>query len=282
MKMKIKILTDTAADFTLAEYKENGVEFIPLIVSFGDIEFYDNVNITADQFYEKLTKNKLSPKSAQITPYRWQEKFEELTSDGSQLLVITLSSKLSNTYQSACQAAATIKNVYVVDGLSATIGQKLLVKLAIKLVNDGKEITEIVDILNEKKKDVRIFALVDTLEYLKRGGRISSAAAIAGNIINLKPIISVIDGEVKMVSKAIGNRRGNKAIMDLVANTNGIDFDLPWGTVYAGSMENLDKFISDCSLLFEGNEIEEVCQIGPTIGTHVGPGAFGISYFEKK
>ena len=279
--MKIKVLTDSSADFTVDEYKEYGVEFIPLIVAFGEQEYYDNQTINANQFYEMLESNKTSPKSAQVTPYRWEEKFKELTEDGSTLLVITLSSKLSNTYQSACQAAAFVDNVYVVDSLSATIGQKLLVKLALNLVAANTPINEIVDILNKKKNDIRIYALVDTLEYLKRGGRISSVQAIAGNIINLKPIISVIDGEVKMVSKAIGNRRGNKAILDLVEKTNGIDYNLPWGCVYAGTMENLDKFISDCPTVFGGHEVSEICQIGPTIGTHVGPGAFGISFFER-
>jgi DegV family protein with EDD domain len=172
-------------------------------------------------------------------------------------------------------------NVHVVDSLGATLTQKLLVLYACQLVEKGLPAPQIIKELNAKKTKIRLYAAVDTLDYLKKGGRVSAAAATVGNILNLKPILSVIDGEVKMVSKAIGNRRANKAILDLVNSTNGINYDLPMGTLYAGDKENLVKFVSDCSKLFNDVDTIDECIIGPTIGTHVGPGAFGIAYFEK-
>lgn len=279
--MSIRILTDSAADFTKEEYKEYGIEFLPLIVSFGEVDYYDNETLDANEFYQKLVSSNALPKTSQITPFRYEEKLEEMTENGDTVIIITLSSKLSGTYKAACNAALEFKNVYVVDSLSATIGQKLLCKYAAMLVKEGLEADEIVARLNEKKHTIRIFAAVDTLDYLKKGGRVSAAVALAGNILNLKPIVSLVNGEVKMVGKAIGNRRANKAITDLVAATAGIDYKLPIGTVYAGDKDNLVKFISDSSHLFASIEGLEQCLIGPTIGTHVGPGAFGIAYFEK-
>lgn len=279
--MSIRILTDTACDFTKEEYKKYGVDYLPLIVSFGEQDYYDNETITAEEFYEKLVSSKDLPRTSQVTPFRYEEKLEELTSNGDSVILITLSSKLSGTYKAACNAAMNFNNVFVVDSLGATITQKLLVLYAVQLVKKGLSVEKIVNELNEKKTKIRLYAAVDTLDYLKKGGRVSAAAATVGNIINLKPIISLIDGEVKMVSKAIGSRRANKAMLDLINTTNGIDFDLPVGTVYAGDKENLTKFLSDCSSVLNGNDNINECIIGPTIGTHVGPGAFGIAYFEN-
>ena len=279
--MSIRILTDTACDFTKEEYAKYGVDYLSLIVSFGEQDYYDNETINPEVFYEKLVSSKDLPRTSQITPFRYEEKLEELTQNGDTVILITLSSKLSGTYKSACTAAKNFENVYVVDSLGATITQKLLVLYASKLVAKGLNANYIVNELNEKKTKIRLFAAVDTLDYLKKGGRVSAAAATVGNIINLKPIISLIDGEVKMVSKAIGSRRANKAMLDLVNATAGIDFDLPIGTVYAGDKENLNKFLSDCSSVLNGAFDINECIIGPTIGTHVGPGAFGIAYFEK-
>lgn len=279
--MSIKILTDTACDLTKEEYVKYGVEYLPLIVSFGETDYFDNETITAEEFYEKLVSNKDLPRTSQITPFRYEEKLEEMTANGDEVIIITLSSKLSGTYRSACNAASNFNNVYVVDSIEATIGQKLLVVLASQLVQKGLSAKEIVEQLNEKKNNIRVIAAVDTLDYLKKGGRVSAAAATVGNIINLKPIIGIVNGEVKMVGKGIGNRRANKAILDIVNQNGQIDFELPFGTVYAGDMENLDKFISDASSLFANVENIDKCIIGPTIGTHVGPGAFGIAYFAK-
>lgn len=279
--MSIRILTDTACDFTKEEYEKYGVDYLPLIVSFGEQDYYDNETITAEEFYEKLVSSKDLPRTSQITPFRYEEKLEELTQNGDTVILITLSSKLSGTYKAACNAAMNFDNVFVVDSLGATVTQKLLVLYAVQLVKKGLPAPQIVKDLNANKTRIKLFAAVDTLDYLKKGGRVSAAAATVGNILNLKPILSIVDGEVKMVSKAIGNRRANKAILDLVNTTTGIDYDLPMGTLYAGDKENLVKLVSDCSKLFEGVENLDECIIGPTIGTHVGPGAFGIAYFEK-
>ena len=277
----IRILTDTACDLTKEEYKKYDIDYLSLLVSFGDKDYYDNETITADEFYEKLVSTTTLPRTSQITPFRYEEKLEELTQNGDSVILITLSSKLSGTYKAACNAALNFENVYVVDSLGATVTQKLLVLYANQLRQKGLEVAEIVNELNDKKTKIRLYAAVDTLDYLKKGGRVSAAAATVGNIINLKPILSVIDGEVKMVSKAIGNRRANKGILDLINATNGIDYELPFSTLYAGDKENLNKLVSDASSLFASVEELDECIIGPTIGTHVGPGAFGIAYFEK-
>ena len=257
---------------------------IPMIITIGEEEYYDGVNISPREFYEKLIESDDLPKTTQINPFRFEEAFSEHTKNGDELLVITISSKLSGTYSSALQAASMFEGkVRVIDSLNAAIGERLLCEYALRLIKEGLTIDELVEKLEIAKTKICLIALVDTLEYLKKGGRISSTVAFAGELISLKPVIGIVNGEVKMIGKAIGSRRGNNLLNRLVENKGGIDFNLPYGTIWSGLDDSiLQKYIKDSASLWE-EHTDNIPKyiLGGTIGTHVGPGAIGVAFFEK-
>ncbi|MDD7735944.1 MAG: DegV family protein [Bacillales bacterium] len=283
--MAIKLLVDSASDISKEEAEKLNISMIPLIITFGQEDFYDGVDILPNQFFEKLIESTTLPKTSQINPFRFEEEFEKLTKNGDELIVIMISSKLSGTYESAIRAKEKFKdNVFVIDSLNACIGERLLCQLALILINENKKSAkEIVDELNIMKTKIRVLALLDTLEYLRKGGRISSLVAFAGEMLSIKPVVAIIEGKVKLVGKARGSKNGKNLLNKLVNESGGIDFSLPYGTVYSG-LDNslLKKYVKDSSSLYQEhtNDIPSY-QIGSTIGTHVGPGAIGVAFFEK-
>lgn len=283
--MNIKILIDSASDISIDEAKELGIDLIPLKVSFGEKEYLDGVDLLPKQFYEKLIETDELPKTSQITPDRFLDSYEKLTSDGSQLLVITISSKLSNTYNSAVLASQEYKDkVFVVDSLNAAVGERLLCEYAIRLIKQGFDMDLILRKLNKAKHRIKLIAVVGTLEYLKNGGRISKTVAFVGEVLSIKPVIAIQDGEVKLVGKARGSKRANNLLNELITSTKGIDFKMPVGAVYTGlSDATLNKYIEDHRFIWEPY-VDEVPKhiVGSTIGTHVGPGALGVAFFEKE
>ncbi len=280
--MSIKIMVDSATDFTQQQAKDLGLLFVPISVTFDGEEYLDGVNLFATEFYKKLESCSLMPQTSLINEYRWSEAFEESTKDGSELIVITISSKLSGTYQTAVDASKKFNGkVFVVDSMNATCGEGILAKYALKLRDEGKTAQEIFNILNDKKKDICVYAVIDTLKYLKKGGRISTATAIIGTTLSIKPIIGVIDGEVKMIGKAIGNKKGNLTLNEIIQNKGGIDFDMPWCYLWSGNdKSNIEKYIKDSRSLVEDREYS-LSILGSTIGTHVGAGAVGLAFFKK-
>ena len=282
--MGIKILIDTASDITVEEANNYRVELIPLIVNIDNKEYFDGIELNAYEFYEKLVESTEIPKTSQITPVRFIEKYQEMVSKGDQIIVITISSKLSGTYSSAVIAAKEFEGqVFVVDSLSATIGMRLLCEFALKLINEGLTIERIIDKLNIEKNKINIIAMVNTLEYLKKGGRISPTVAFAGEVFSIKPVLSLNDGELKMVGKAMGSKKGNNLLNKLIMNKGGIDFDKPYGVIWSGFDDTiLKKYIKDSDYLWKDYTDELPAYIiGSAIGTHVGPGVIGFAFFEK-
>lgn len=282
--MAIKILIDSASDISKQESEKLGVYLMPIIVNFDDEEYFDGVNLLPKKFYEKLIESDVLPKTSQISPYRYEEAFKELTENGDQVIAITLSSKLSGTYESAVQASGKFNGkVFVIDSLSAAIGERLLCQYAQKLIDKNLSATEIVKELNAAKKKLNIIAMVNTLEYLKKGGRISKTVAFAGELLSIKPVIAVIDGEVKLIGKAMGSKKANNLLNTLVQKKGGINFDMPFGVVWSGLDDStLQKYIKDSSHLWESHTSKVPSYIiGSTIGTHVGPGAIGVAFFEN-
>ena len=199
--MNTRIIVDSTADL-MPEYKSR-VSVVPLTVHFGEEEYIDGVTIDHKTFYEKLIESDTLPTTSQATPDAFKKEFEKAKAAGDAAVVITLASKFSGTCQSATIAAADYENVYVVDSASAAMGSGILVELAFRLLDEGKSAQEIANTLEEEKKKIIIVALVDTLEYLKKGGRVSKAVAFAGGVLNIKPVISVIDGEISMLEDDI-------------------------------------------------------------------------------
>lgn len=279
--MKTRIITDSTADLT-SEVSAR-VHTVPLTISFGDVQYIDGVTIDSRSFYEKLVESDVLPTTSQGTPDAFMQQFEKAKQAGEAAVVITLASQFSGTCQSARIAAAEYENIYIVDSGSAAMGSGILVELALRLLDEGKSAEEIARILEEEKKKIVIVALVDTLEYLKRGGRVSKTVAFAGGLLNIKPVLSVKNGEIKLLGSARGSRMGNNLLVQEIAKAGGIDFDRPVLLGYSGISDALlRKYIEDSRHLWEGN-LDEVryTTVGSVIGTHAGPGAVVVAFFQK-
>ena len=279
--MKTRIIVDSTADLA-PEIKER-VHIVPLTVHFGEKEYIDGVTIDHKTFYEKLIESDVLPTTSQATPDAFMKEFEKAKEACEGAVVITLASKFSGTCQSAMIAAAEFENIYIVDSASAAMGSGILVELALRLVDEGKSAEEIAKALDEEKKKIVVVALVDTLEYLKKGGRISKAVAFAGGVLNIKPVLSVIDGEINMLGKARGSKMGNNLLVQEIDKAGGIDFNKPVLLGYSGISDALLlKYIEDSRHIWEGN-LKEVryTSVGSVIGTHVGPGAVVVAFFKN-
>ena len=279
--MTTRIIVDSTADL-VPEIKER-VHIVPLTVHFGDEEYIDGVTIDHETFYNRLIESDVLPTTSQATPNAFMKEFDKIKEAGEEAVVITLASKFSGTYQSAMIAASEYENIYVVDSTSAAMGSGILVELAFKLLDEGKKAAEIALILEEEKKKIVVVALVDTLEYLKKGGRISKAVAFAGGVLNIKPVLSVIDGEINMLGKARGSKMGNNLLVQEIDKAGGIDFTKPVLLGYSGISDALLlKYIEDSRHIWEGN-LNEVryTSVGSVIGTHAGPGAVVVAFFKK-
>lgn len=281
----VKILIDSAADIGCLEAEEMGVTVLPMIVSFGDEEYLDGVNLTPEQFYEKLIESDELPKTSQITPFRFEEAFRAFVEAGDEVVAITISSKLSGTYAGAVQAAEKFRDkVFVVDSLNACVGERLLCEYALRLIGQGKRAKEVAEELTAVRGRVCVMAMLGTLEYLKKGGRISSAVAFAGELLSLKPVVALADGEVKLVGKALGSKRGNNLLNRLIEESGGVDFSMPYGVIWSGmDRSTLDKYVRDSAALWKAEtETLPAHPLGGTIGTHIGPGAVGVAFFAKE
>jgi len=279
--MKTRIIVDSTADL-LPAMKEQ-VHVVPLTVHFGQEEFVDGVTIDHKSFYEKLVETDVHPSTSQATPAAFEKEYEKARDAGEAAVVITLTSKLSGTYQSAVIAAQDYENIYVVDSGSAAIGGGILVEYALRLLKDGFEGKALYEKIEEAKSRIMIVALVDTLEYLKKGGRISKTVAFAGTVLNIKPVLSIVDGQITMLGKARGSKMGNNLLVQEIEKAGGVDFTMPVLLGYTGlSDAMLLKYIEDSKHLWASN-VDEVryTTIGSVIGTHAGPGAVGVAFFRK-
>ena len=279
---KVRIFVDSAADVASAVAEK--VTILPMTVRFGDTEYVDGVTITNREFYEKLIESDELPTTSQIMPHAFAEAYKEALDEGCDVVVITVSSKLSGTYQSACIAKEEVGgNVYVVDSLTAAIGEGVLTEYAVALMEEGKSAKEIAKALEEKREKILVVAMLNTLEYLKKGGRISKTVAFAGEILSIKPVVSIVDGAVSMLGKARGSRQANNLLVKEIEQAGGVDFSMPVLLGYTGLDDTLlKKYVEDSAALWqESREQLNSVIIGSIIGTHAGPGGAGIAYFKK-
>lgn len=279
--MKTRLIIDSTVDL-IPEYRKR-VHTVPLTVRFGDEEFIDGVTIDHKTFYEKLIESDILPTTSQAVPEDFAKEFEKAKNAGEEALVITLSSKLSGTYQSAIIAAEEYDNIYIVDSTSVAMGSGILAELALGMIDEGKNAKEIAHLLEEEKKKIVIIALVDTLEYLKKGGRISKTAAFAGTVLNIKPVLSISDGEIVILGKARGSKMGNNLLVEQIEKSGGIAFDKPILLGYSGISDALlQQYIEDSRHVWEGNLSNiRYTTVGSVIGTHAGPGAIAVAFFRK-
>ena len=281
--MKIRIVVDSTADVP-QEIKEK-LTVVPLNVSFGEETYIDGVTINHHQFYEKLAEGKVLPKTSQPSPDAYAQVYEAAKQAGETLVVLTVSAGISGTHQSAVIAAQDYpENVYVVDTMHVANAFGVLAEYALQLAEKGLGAQEIVDEIVRVREDVELFALVDTLEYLQKGGRISKTVAFAGGLLSLKPLINMKDGVLGMKGKARGSKQGNSLVMKEIEAAGGVDFDKPYLLGYTGlSDELLKKFVSDSASIWEQGEAPvRTVPLCSVVGTHAGPGAVVVAFFRKK
>jgi len=281
MNKKVNIIVDSTADIT-EDVKER-LTVVPLTLRFGDEEYIEGVTIQKKEFYQKLIESDVLPKTSQASPSDFEDVFEKIVAAGESAVVITLSSKLSGTWQSAMIAAREYEDsVYVVDSRNVAIGAAILAKLALRLVDEGMGAREIAERLEKEREKICLIAMLDTLEYLKKGGRISAAAAFAGGVLSIKPVVCIRDGEIVILGKARGSKQGNNLLVSEIRKTGGIDFTKPILLGYTGLDDTLlQKYIEDSKALWEeGISSLETTMIGSVIGTHAGPGAVAVAFFS--
>lgn len=289
--MTVRIIADSAADLSPDYVAEHDITVVPLKTIFPDGEYIQGINLGIEEFYEKLIESTEVPRTSQATPYEFAQVFNEVIAS-EDVVVITISSGLSGTYESARSAAVEFMaepsnegrgRIFVVDSLSVSVGENLIVDRAVALRAEGKSAEEIAATLNEERNQMHLMAALDTLEYLKRGGRISSAAALAGGLLSIKPVIAAVDGEVALIGKARGSKQSNNLLRSKIFEAGGIDFDRPVRLGFTGlSDAMLRKYMRDSRDLYEGHCGDlPVTHIGSVIGTHAGPGAIAIAFFGK-
>lgn len=278
---KIRILTDSGSDIT-APYPEN-LTVIPLTIHFGDEEYQDGVTIDHRTFYEKLTNGNKLPTTSLVSPGVFADAFAQARRQGETVIAIILSGKLSGTYQSAVLAAQEFEHVYVVDSRNATLGEQILVRYALQLVEQGLDARAIVEELERVKPHVNLMGMPDTLEYLHRGGRISKTVALLGGALSIRPVLRLMDGEVVMIGKARGSKNGNNFLIQEV-NKSGVDFTKPLCLGYTGLSDALlRRYIADSTQLWEGKvDTLPISTVGATIGTHLGPDAVVLAFFDSQ
>ncbi len=281
--MAVRIIVDSTAD--LLPHLAQQVKVIPLTIRFGEREFVDGITIDSRKFYEMLVQSDELPTTSQANPAVFGDAFAEAVADGFEVVCITCSAKLSGTHQSAVIAAEDfLGKVFVVDSRTIALGSAILTEYALELVERGLRAEEIAWKLLQKREKVRLIAMLDTLEYLKKGGRISKTVALAGGLLNIKPVVSIEDGEIKMLGKARGSRQGNNLLVQEIQRAGGVDFHKPLLLGYTGlSDELLKKYITDSAELWQGNMEELPVQIvGSVVGTHAGPGAVAVAFFSAE
>jgi DegV family protein with EDD domain len=277
----IKILTDSSSDILQAEAKELGIILIPLTITFEDGKSYlDEVEIKSEEFYSKLATCKKPPFTSQLPLLTIEEEYEKARKEGYTLIAMPLSSKLSGSYHTAVMVKnqGNYDNVHVVDTLATASFLKLLVFEANK-VKDKMSPEKLVQWIEELRQKTRLFAMIDTLEYLRKGGRLNNAQAFIGGLLHFKPCVGVVDGTVTVLSKQIGQAKAIAWIKDKIKNLP-IDYNYPVYYQFTGSSERTMQLIEATSPN-PAEDKKKAFFVGPVVGTHIGPGAMVITYVIK-
>lgn len=280
--MSIKIITDSASDILPSEGERLGVTVVPMRVTIDGKEYLDGVDLTVHEFYSMLASSKELPKTAQPPTEDFKAAFESC-GDDDDIIVITISSALSGTMQAAAIAAAELpdRRIYIVDSQNAVVGQRLLVMRAVQLRNSGMTATEIVEALEREREEIVLLAVVDTLTYLHKGGRLSKAQAVAGGLLGIKPIVTVKDGVLAVLGKERGKGKAFKFLRDTAVGLGPIDRSRPYALAFTKDEDFLIEFRA--AMGEEYAPSDAVCDsIGSAVGTHVGPGAVAVAYFVEK
>jgi len=279
--MSIRIIADSSTD--MISKVRCRVDVLPLSITFDDDEYIDGVDIDHETFYKRLMNEKTLPKTSQAAPAAFAEKYEQAKTAGDDVVVITISSGLSGTYQSAVMAAREYDNVHVIDSRNVTIAAGILVQRAVELVDSGLTAAQVAEQLEGERDNIRLIAMVDSLEYLKRGGRISKTVAFAGGLLNIKPIICMKDGVLEVTGKSRGAKAAFNTLKKNIAEAGGVDFERPILLGYTGLDDSLLRRFINESLDMWGGDAKTVPTsiVGSVVGTHAGPGAVAVAFYTK-
>ena len=278
----VRIITDSSADLEPREYEQLGITCIPLTVFFGDTEYQENVNLSKDLFYELLSQGAF-PKTAQPSPQYLLDLFEEAKEAGDEAIYFSISSAISGTYQTACATKSMVDydGCYVFDSKNATGGLRVLLELAAKLRDAGKTAQEIMEGVAAIQDKIVLYACMDTLEYLYRGGRISQTVYKLGTMAQVKPILRVTEeGAIEVPAKAMGMRKG----MDWLCKRLEVrkpDLNHNFYAMYTGDRSNGLALAEKFRAMGYDIPDEKVINVGAAIGSHVGPNACGMIYVAE-
>lgn len=280
----IRILTDSAADLTLVDRERPGVVVVPLQVVFADGDTaMDGVDITGDAYYERIKREEKLPHTSQPTPDQFIEVFEQAREAGDEVVAVLLSSTLSGTYQCARLAAETCEfdDLWLVDSRTGSQGEALLVREALRLRDEeGRTAEEIAAALEQLKARIRILGIVDSLKHLHKGGRLPAAVALVGGALGIKPVLSVVDGEIKLADTARGRPGALVALFKQIDKMGGVDPRYGYVLLYSdekSAVAPIHRYLHDHLHLTGGR----VAQLGAVIGTHIGPGCAALVFVAQ-
>ncbi len=278
--MAIRIVTDSTSDIPIEQQQSLGIDIVPLSVIFGENKYSDGIELKKEQFYEMLSKSTKLPTTSQVNPDGFEGLFKKYVDAGDDVVGIFISSELSGTYQSAVIAKETVGSdrIFIADSKSATFGLALFVYEAIQQRDSGASAETIYHNLIDLGNRIKFYAVVSTLKYLKMGGRLSSSAAILGGVLHIKPLISIIDGEVKSVARERGQKAAFEWILEKIKN-DVPDTQYPIVAGHANDPALVEEFIAYIAPTIKATP--KVCEIGCVIGTHSGPGCVGLAYIPK-
>ena len=279
-----RIITDSAADLTARDLETPGVAVVPMSITFADgTAALDDGSMTKNEFFARLAADSKLPRTSQPSPASFIQQFEDAAVAGDEVVVITIAQKLSGTYQCAVLAAAeTDAKVYIVDSETATQGEAIIVREAVRLREQGLSASRIAAELDSFKKRVRVVAIVDSLKHLQKGGRLPAAVALVGGALGIKPVLALReDGEIKMVDKGRGRPGALVAMFKQIDKLGGVDPRYGYTLLYSDDRQlaaPVHHYMHETLHLTGGR----VAQIGPTIGTHIGPRAVGVMFVAKE
>lgn len=277
----IRIITDSLCDLTMSHARELDIDILPLLVRFGEEEYRCGIELTNEQFYEKLETSTVSPTTAAVNPYEFEEIFERYLNDGDDVVAILFSRHMSATYQSAVIAAENVNSdrLHLIDCENGAMGQTLLIETAVSMRDQGLDAEEITNKITALLPRTMTYIVIDTMEYLKRGGRISKSAAFLGGLMKLHPVLQVVADGAKPVDKVKGKKSCNAWLINkLKEQEPDTDYKLVIG--HSNAPDRAELLIEQLREAGINNEIFVTC-IGPVVGTHIGPNCLGIGYIEK-
>ena len=280
--MGIRIVIDSTSDVTDEIIKKYNLKMVPLTVNFEKESYLDKIELSSKEFFEKLAAAEKLPTTTLVSPGAFVEAFSEILLEGDQVLGLFLASEFSGTYDSARMAKNMIgsDDIYIIDTRSVCLGAFSLILEAIELVEENKTIEEIVEVLEKLKEKIVAVAALDTLKYLEKGGRLTKGQAVVGSLLNVKPIIAIVDGKIQVIEKIRGKNKAVKWFDEWIEKNN---YDLSDKTVllfHGRAYEQLKLLRETIEEKYKIKNIIEQ-EIGAVIGTHAGPGVLGIGFLNK-